>query len=121
MPWKECSVMDERLRFVARLLDGEAMTIVCREFGISRKTAYKIFDRYKEHGLQARLILGANLHSILQAVSWKRRQQRFGSLKPGVAARLVNSRSASTLRLRRGIAAWRARIERLPEYLAMGQ
>ena len=34
MPWKECSVMDERLRFVARLLDGEAMTDVCREFGI---------------------------------------------------------------------------------------
>ena len=47
MPWKECSVMDERLRFVARLLDGEAMTGVCREFGISRKTGYKIFDRYR--------------------------------------------------------------------------
>jgi transposase InsO family protein len=53
MPWKECSVMDERLRFVARLLDGEAMTDVCREFGISRKTGYKIFDRYKEHGFEA--------------------------------------------------------------------
>jgi transposase len=53
MPWKECSVMDERLRFVARLLDGEAMTDVCSEFGISRKTAYKIFDRYKEHGFEA--------------------------------------------------------------------
>jgi transposase InsO family protein len=53
MPWKECSVMDERLRFVGRLLDGEAMTDVCREFGISRKTGYKIFDRYKEHGLEA--------------------------------------------------------------------
>jgi transposase InsO family protein len=53
MPWKEWSVMDERLRFVGRLLDGEAMTEVCREFGISRKTGYKIFDRYKEHGLQA--------------------------------------------------------------------
>jgi transposase InsO family protein len=53
MPWKECSVMDERLRFVARLLDGEAMTDVCREFGVSRKTGYKIFDRYKEHGLEA--------------------------------------------------------------------
>ena len=26
MPWKESSVMEERLRFVARLLDGEAMT-----------------------------------------------------------------------------------------------
>jgi transposase InsO family protein len=53
MPWKECSVMDERLRFVARLLDGEAMSEVCREFGISRKTGYKIFDRYKESGLEA--------------------------------------------------------------------
>ena len=40
MPWKECSVMDERLRFVARLLDGEAMSAVCREFGISRKTGF---------------------------------------------------------------------------------
>ena len=29
------------------------MTDVCREFGISRKTGYKIFDRYKEHGLEA--------------------------------------------------------------------
>src|SRR5215472_14289295 len=53
MPWKECSVMDERLRFVARLLEGEAMSEVCREFGISRKTGYKIFSRYKEHGLEA--------------------------------------------------------------------
>src|SRR5437773_4346089 len=53
MPWKECSVMDERLRFVAQLLDGEAMSKVCRAFGISRKTGYKIFERYKEHGLEA--------------------------------------------------------------------
>jgi transposase InsO family protein len=53
MPWKECSVMDERLQFVARVLDGEAMSDVCRSFGISRKTGYKIFNRYKEHGLEA--------------------------------------------------------------------
>ena len=45
--------MDERLRFVAQLLDGEAMSEVCRAFGISRKTGYKIFERYKEHGLEA--------------------------------------------------------------------
>ena len=38
MPWKESSVMEERLRFVARLLDGEPMTDMCREFGISGKT-----------------------------------------------------------------------------------
>jgi len=45
--------MDERLRFVARLLEGEAMSDVCRSFGISRKTGYKIFNRYREHGLEA--------------------------------------------------------------------
>jgi transposase InsO family protein len=53
MPWKECSVMDQRLQFIAKLLDGEAMSDVCREFGISRKTGYKIFSRYKESGFEA--------------------------------------------------------------------
>src|SRR4030088_2698295 len=53
MPWKECSVMDERVRFVGRLLDGEKMVALCREFAISRKTGYKIFDRYREYGLEA--------------------------------------------------------------------
>jgi putative transposase len=52
MPWKECHVVDERLRFVARLLDGETMTALCAEFGISRKTGYKIYTRYKGCGLE---------------------------------------------------------------------
>ena len=43
--------MDERLRFVARLLDGEKMAPLCREFDISRKTGYKIFERYHDCGL----------------------------------------------------------------------
>ncbi|HHG89930.1 MAG TPA: IS481 family transposase [Devosia sp.] len=51
MPWKECKPMDERLRFIARLLEGERMAPLCREFGISRVTGYKIFNRYKECGL----------------------------------------------------------------------
>src|SRR5881409_414397 len=53
MPWKECHVMDERLRFVARLLEGEKMAPLCAEFGISRKTGYKIFERYKDCGVAA--------------------------------------------------------------------
>ena|SRR5690349_23364798 len=53
MPWKECHVMDERLRFVARLLEGEKMAPLCAEFGISRKTGYKIFDRYQDCGVTA--------------------------------------------------------------------
>jgi putative transposase len=44
--------MDERLKFVARLLDGEMMAPLCREFGISRVTGYKIFNRYKQTGLE---------------------------------------------------------------------
>ncbi len=52
MPWKECSVMDEKLKFVARILEGEKMAQLCREFGISRKTGYKIWDRYKECGIE---------------------------------------------------------------------
>jgi transposase InsO family protein len=45
--------MEERVRFVAKLLDGESMTDVCHEFGISRKTGYKIFQRYKDSGVEA--------------------------------------------------------------------
>jgi Homeodomain-like domain len=53
MPWKASSVMEERLCFVARLLDGETMTEVCRDFGVSRKTGCKIFDRCEGYGLEA--------------------------------------------------------------------
>ena len=53
MPWRESSVMEERLRFIARLLDGEGMSEVCRSFGISRKTGFKIYNRYKAEGLEA--------------------------------------------------------------------
>ena len=44
--------MDERLKFVARLLDGEKMAVLCREFGISRKTGYKLINRYNDSGLE---------------------------------------------------------------------
>ena len=53
MPWRESTVMEERLRFVARRLEGERMTALCREFGISRKTGHKLFNRYKDHGVEA--------------------------------------------------------------------
>ena len=44
--------MDERLMFVARLLDGEKMAVLCREFEISRKTGYKIYARFKDCGVE---------------------------------------------------------------------
>ena len=44
--------MDERVKFVARRLAGETMAELCREFGISRKTGYKIFERYAQWGVE---------------------------------------------------------------------
>lgn len=52
MPWKESSVMDERMRFVVRHKEGESIALLCREFGISRKTGYKILERYEECGIE---------------------------------------------------------------------
>ena len=50
MPWRTGTMEEERLRFIARLLEGESMSAVCRSFGISRKTGYKIYNRYKQEG-----------------------------------------------------------------------
>jgi putative transposase len=44
--------MDERLKFIARRLDGEAMSRLCEEFEISRKTGYKILQRYRDCGVE---------------------------------------------------------------------
>lgn len=45
--------MDERVKFISRLLEGESMWELCREFGISRKTGYKFRDRYLAHGVRS--------------------------------------------------------------------
>jgi len=68
--------MEERLRFVARLLDGEGMSDVCRDFGISRKTGYKIFNRYKQEGLEA-------------LCDRSRRPVRYANQLPDQIARLI--------------------------------
>ena len=49
MPWREVCPMDEQMAFiVARLADEESMTELCEQFGISRKTGYKLLRRYRE-------------------------------------------------------------------------
>ena len=52
MPWKEYSKMDEKIRFVARLLEEGNMSQLCKSFNISRKTGYKIWNRYKDLGIK---------------------------------------------------------------------
>lgn len=90
--------MDERMRFVIRLKDGESMTSVCREFGISRKTGYKIFERYEDCGLEGlsdrtrRPVRYANqLPEQIEAaiVAAKREKPRWGARK--IRERLLRS------------------------------
>lgn len=50
MPWKVTDPVSERMQFVTRLLAGERMTELCREFGISRKTGYKLRERFERQG-----------------------------------------------------------------------
>jgi transposase InsO family protein len=53
MAWKETDVMHERLKFIATLLEGEVtMAALCRHYGISRKTGYKLKARYDAFGLE---------------------------------------------------------------------
>ncbi|MGE3623116.1 MAG: helix-turn-helix domain-containing protein [Bdellovibrionales bacterium] len=52
MPWKASNTMEERIKFIGRVLDGEKISALCEEFGISRKTGYKIYDRYKSCGIE---------------------------------------------------------------------
>jgi len=44
--------MDERVKFIARVLGGETMSRLCEEFAISRKTGYKILKRYRDCGVE---------------------------------------------------------------------
>ena len=52
MPWELTSVIEERIRLVLTYLAREAgMTVLCRRYGVSRKTAYKWVKQYREEGL----------------------------------------------------------------------
>jgi len=51
MPWKEQSVLDAKMQFIAACLRGEApMTVLCERYGISRDTGHRWKRRYDEVG-----------------------------------------------------------------------
>lgn len=53
MVWKETCAMEERVRFVmAAVDDAEPFAMLCRRFGVSRKTGYKWLDRYGDEGVE---------------------------------------------------------------------
>lgn len=51
MAWKGVTIMDQRVRFISEYLDGHfAVSEICRQFSISRKTGYKWLTRYEKYG-----------------------------------------------------------------------
>jgi transposase len=54
MPWKKFSVLEARVQFVLALKNkSESFASVCGGFGISRKSGYKWWQRYRAGGLKA--------------------------------------------------------------------
>ena len=81
--------MDERLRFVARLLEGEKMAPLCAEFGISRKTGYDNVDNSKHH-VSRRKFRRRHAPILAHAKGW------LGRCPPaGVVAKRSDYRSAA--------------------------
>jgi len=51
MPWKESRILDQRLQFLLSYQKEEmSVADLCREYGISRPTAYRWINRYNETG-----------------------------------------------------------------------
>lgn len=90
MPWKETCPMDERIEFIATYLQGTvAMTELCAQAGISRKTGYKWIGRYEREGPLGLLEKSRARHTQAQETSADqveriikvRRQYRWGPRK----------------------------------------
>ena len=53
MSWKVVSAMEQRVRMMAQWESGaESVAELCRRYGISRKTAYKWWVRWREQGVE---------------------------------------------------------------------
>lgn len=56
MPWRQTLVSEERLNFVVMARTGTvSFSVLCHDFGISRKTGYKWLRRFEESGPQGLL------------------------------------------------------------------
>lgn len=52
MPWKETTMMEQKLEFINEWRSCNFnLSELCRQFGISRPTGYKFIHRYEEEGV----------------------------------------------------------------------
>ena len=100
MTWKENSIMNERMKFITKLELGERMSDLCKEFSISRKTGYKLWNRYEEKGVNGLFdesrkpisnpnITPSNVENLILRLKGKHRTWGAGKLR----AYLINKHS----------------------------
>ena len=91
MGWRECDKKDQKILFIADWLHGNfSMTELCRHYGVSRKTGYKLINRYaaeKEHAFveksRARHFISNQINSIVirELIQLKYKYPYFGPVK----------------------------------------
>ena len=70
MGWMETCAVDERMRFVMAVeSQEEPFAVVCRRFGVSRKTGYKWLARYETDGVNGLLDQSRAPHDHPQAIA----------------------------------------------------
>jgi transposase InsO family protein len=133
MPWKETSPMNERVRFVAAMLEGEeSFTELCERFGISRKQGYKWKNRYEGGGVTALKDLSRAPHNHPQRIesevvallmSARRRHPTWGPRKLLVVVRrhhpnveLPVASTVGEILKRNGLVGPRKRVRRSEPY-----
>ena len=68
MPWKESRILDQRLQFLSSYQKEEmSVADLCREYGISRPTAYRWINRYNETGPEGLVDRSRRPHSCSHA------------------------------------------------------
>lgn len=90
MPWKKCSVPDQRVDLVRQMMArNEPLKVLCRRFGVSRQTAYKWLVRFRANGARALKDRSRRpfVNAVITDARWLRRVRRARLKHPTWGAR----------------------------------
>ena len=73
MPWKDTTIMEQKIEFICEWRTGKyTITELCKSFGISRPTAYKIISRFEEKGYDGLIELSRKPKECIQIQQTKK-------------------------------------------------
>ena len=84
MPWKELKPVEEKHLFVADYLrEVESFSGLCQRYGVSRKTGYKLVERYRREGMEGLEERSRRPHSQPHQLPHELRQAIVELRRPG--------------------------------------